>query len=157
MFGRDKDKKDELMESKKDVIQGTAFLGPGHVVKGEVGGEEDLVIRGYIKGKVDLKNNSLIIEKGGRVDGDIIVNELTLRGSVNGNVYAAGKVYVAAEALMRGDITAARISISDGAVFKGSIKMEDSVEKIFPAKDKTDLKPAKDKVRKKEEEDSLLG
>jgi cytoskeletal protein CcmA (bactofilin family) len=157
MFGRDKHKKDASMESKKDIISGTAFLGSGHVVKGEVGGEEDLVIRGYVKGKVDLKNNSLLIEKGGRVDGDIIVNELTLRGSVNGNVYATGKVFVAAEALMRGDITAARISISDGAVFKGSIKMEDSLEKIFPAKEKTDLKPAKDKIKKKEEEDNLLG
>jgi cytoskeletal protein CcmA (bactofilin family) len=91
------------------------------------------------------------------VDGDIIVNELVLRGSVNGNVYAAGKVFVAAEALMRGDITAARISISDGAVFKGSIKMEDSVEKIFPAKEKTEPKTSKDKPKKKEDEDLQAG
>jgi cytoskeletal protein CcmA (bactofilin family) len=155
MFGRGK--KDEQMESKKETTPGTAFLGSGHVVKGEVGGQEDLIIKGFVKGKVDLKNHSLIIEKGGRVDGDIIVNELTLRGSVNGNVYATGKVFVATEALMRGDITAARISISDGAVFKGSIKMEDSVEKVFPAKEKTDLKPSKDKPKKKEEEDLLTG
>lgn len=157
MFGRDKDKKDELMDTKKEILPGTAFLGSGHVIKGEVGGEEDLVIRGYVKGKVDLKNHALTVEKGGRVDGDIIVNELVLRGSVNGNVYAAGKVFVAAEALMRGDITAARISISDGAVFKGSIKMEDSVEKIFPAKEKTELKTPKDKPKKKEDEDLQAG
>ncbi len=157
MFGRDKDKKDELMDTKKETLPGTAFLGSGHVIKGEVGGEEDLVIRGYVKGKVDLKNHILTVEKGGRVDGDIIVNELVLRGSVNGNVYAAGKVFVAAEALMRGDITAARISISDGAVFKGSIKMEDSVEKIFPAKEKTEPKTSKDKSKKKEDEDLQAG
>jgi len=153
MFGRDKDKKDELLDTKKEALPGTAFIGSGHVIKGEVGGEEDLVIRGYVKGKVDLKNNTLTVEKGGRVDGDIIVNELVLRGSVNGDVYAGGKVFVAAEALMRGDITAARISISDGAVFKGSIKMEDSVEKIFPAREKAELKSPKDKPKKKEDED----
>jgi len=153
MFGRDKDKKEEPLESKREAPLGTAFLGSGHIVKGEVGGEEDLVIRGYVKGKVDLKNHVLIVEKGGRVDGDIVVNELILRGSVNGNVYAAGKVFVAAEALMRGDITAARISISDGAVFKGSIKMEESLEKIFPAKEKSEPRPAKEKPKKKEDED----
>ncbi len=154
MFGRDK--KDETGETKKDSVPGTAVIGAGHFIKGEVSGEEDLTILGYVKGRIDLKNNTLVVEKGGRVDGDIIVNELNLRGSVNGNVYATSRVFVAAEALMRGDITAARISISDGAVFKGSIKMEDSLEKVFPPKEKSEVKPAKDRPRKKEEDSSLL-
>ena len=138
MFGRDK--KDEAAETKKDVAPGEAVIGRGHFIKGEINGDEDLTILGYVKGRVDLKNHALTVGKGGRVDGDIIVNELILLGSVNGNVYASSKVFVAPEALMRGDITAARISISDGAVFKGSIKMEDSLEKVFPAREKTNNK-----------------
>ncbi|MBN2199011.1 MAG: polymer-forming cytoskeletal protein [Candidatus Aminicenantes bacterium] len=155
MFGRDK--KDESGKTRNDAAPASAVLGRGHFFKGEITGEEDLTVMGYIKGRIDLKNNVLTVEKGGRVDGDIVVNELILFGSVNGNVYASSRVFVAAEALMRGDITAARISISDGAVFKGSIKMEDSLEKVFPAKEKSESKPAKEKSKpKKEEGDSLI-
>jgi len=135
------DSKDKKEEPGAVVTDGAASIGPTHYVNGEVSGEEDLVVKGYIKGRVDLKNHSLIIEKGGRVDGDIIVNELVLRGSVNGNIYAAGKVYVAPEAHVRGDIAAARVSISEGAIFKGSIKMEEGLEKVSAPKEKIENPP----------------
>ncbi len=135
MFGRDK--KEELSEGTKDLSSAKALIGKGHFFKGEISGQEDLAILGYVKGRIDLKDHVLTVEKGGRVDGDVIVHDLNLYGTINGNVYASSKVFVAPEALMRGDITAARISISDGAVFKGSIKMEDTLEKVYPPKEKT--------------------
>jgi cytoskeletal protein CcmA (bactofilin family) len=142
-----KDKKDEAQSA---APEGVATIGPTHYINGQVSGEEDLVIKGYVKGRVDLKNHSLIVEKGGRVDGDIIVETLILRGSVNGNIFAAGKVVVAPEAHVRGDISAARISISEGAVFKGSIKMEEDLEKVSSPKEKTEpfSPPAKDSKKK---------
>jgi cytoskeletal protein CcmA (bactofilin family) len=146
------DSKDKKEEPATVAAEGVASIGPTHYINGEVNGEEDLVVKGYIKGRVDLKNHSLIIEKGGRVDGDIVVNELILRGAVNGNIYAAGKVYVAPEAHVRGDIAAARISISEGAIFKGSIKMEDGLEKVSAPKEKFETPPpalAKESGKKK--------
>ena len=143
-----KDKKDEFGQV---AGEGVATIGPAHFVNGEVSGEENLVIKGYVKGRIDLKNHSLIVEKGGRVDGDIIVNELIIRGTVNGNIYAAGKVLVAPEAHVRGDIAAARISISEGAVFKGSIKMEEGLEKVSAPKEKVEgpsPAPSKETKRK---------
>jgi cytoskeletal protein CcmA (bactofilin family) len=150
---KDKDRKEETAAP---VAEGVATIGPTHFINGQITGEEDLVIRGYVKGRVDLKNHSLVVEKGGRVDGDIIVNSLTLRGSVNGNIFAAGKVYVAPEAHVRGDIAAARISISEGAIFKGSIKMEEEMEKVSAPKEKekekTEAASALAKEREKEKE-----
>jgi len=143
-----KDKKDEFGQV---AAEGVATIGPTHFLNGEVSGEENLVIKGYVKGRIDLKNHSLIVEKGGRVDGDIIVNELIIRGAVNGNIYAAGKVLVAPEAHVRGDIAAARISISEGAVFKGSIKMEEGLEKVSAPKEKVEapsLAPSKETKKK---------
>jgi cytoskeletal protein CcmA (bactofilin family) len=146
-----KDKREEPV-SVPEAPQGVASIGPTHYVNGAVSGEEDLVVRGYVKGRVDLKNHRLVIEKGGRVDGDIIVDELILRGSVNGNIFAAGRVFVAPEAHVRGDIAAARISISEGAIFKGSIKMEEGLEKVSPPKEKTDAASVLAKEREKEKE-----
>ena len=142
-----KDKKEETLPA---ASEGTATIGPTHYINGQVSGEEDLVIKGYIKGRVDLKVHNLIVEKGGRVDGDIIVQDLVLRGSVNGNIFAAGKVIVAPEAHVRGDISAARISISEGAVFKGSIKMEEDLEKVSPPREKSEpaSPPAKEPKKK---------
>ncbi len=146
---KDKDKKEEVAAP---MAEGVATIGPSHFINGQITGEEDLVIKGYVKGRVDLKSHSLVVEKGGRVDGDIIVNSLTLRGSVNGNIFAAGKVYVAPEAHVRGDISAARISISEGAIFKGSIKMEDEMEKVSAPKEKVEPTAASTLAKEREKD-----
>lgn len=138
------DAKDKKEEAEGGPIAGAALIGPTHFVNGQVTGEEDLVVKGYVKGRVDLKEHSLFIEKGGRVDGDIIVKDLILRGLVNGNIFATGKVYVAPEAHVRGDIAAARISISEGAIFKGSIKMDEDMEMVSLPKEKSESAGAKE-------------
>jgi cytoskeletal protein CcmA (bactofilin family) len=138
------DPKDKKDEAEAGLPPGAASVGPTHFINGQVTGEEDLVIKGYIKGRVDLKDHNLFIEKGGRVDGDIIVKDLVLRGLVNGNIFATGKVYVAPEAHVRGDISAARISISDGAIFKGSIKMEEDMETVSAPREKSESAGARD-------------
>ncbi len=142
------DPKDKKAEAELVPTAGAASIGPTHFVNGQVTGEEDLVVKGYIKGRVDLKDHNLFIEKGGRVDGDIIVKDLILRGLVNGNIFAAGKVYVAPQAHVRGDIAAARISISEGAIFKGSIKMEEDMEMVSAPREKSEPAGDKDSKRK---------
>ncbi len=150
-----KDKDSRKEEVAAPVADGVATIGPSHFINGQITGEEDLVIKGYVKGRVDLKNHSLVVEKGGRVDGDIIVNSLTLRGSVNGNIFAAGKVYVAPEAHVRGDIAAARISISEGAIFKGSIKMEEEMEKVATPKEKAETTAASAIAKEREKDKEI--
>lgn len=140
--------KDKKEEAELVPTAGAASIGPTHFVNGQVTGEEDLVVKGYIKGRVDLKDHNLFIEKGGRVDGDIIVKDLILRGLVTGNIFAAGKVYVAPQAHVRGDIAAARISISEGAIFKGSIKMEEDMEMVSAPREKSEPAGDKDSKRK---------
>jgi len=89
-----------------------------------------LLIGGRFQGKIDLGNNNLIVERGGKIEADIHAKNITIHGDVKGNVYASGKVFISKEAQMIGDISAPRISIMDGAQFKGSIKMTSSEKKI---------------------------
>lgn len=100
-----------------------AILGATIDIKAELTGNEDLIIGGKYKGKIDIKNNDLTVESNADVDAEIQARNITIRGHVRGNIHASGKVYIEKDGQMVGDIAAARISIVEGAQFKGSMKM----------------------------------
>ncbi|MFB0564191.1 MAG: polymer-forming cytoskeletal protein [Candidatus Aminicenantaceae bacterium] len=137
-----KDKKEERYPEKKSCLGRSIFL------KGEISGEEDLVIEGEFQGKIDLKNHNLIIEKEGKVNADITAMNISINGEVNGNIYASGRVIIEREGHVDGDIVASRISISDGAQVKGSVKMGKDIEKEFFPKEK--IKPLFDQKENEE-------
>jgi len=105
-------------------------VGASLSLNGELHGQEDIVIEGQFQGKIDLKNHNLKVEQGGKVKANIQVKNITISGEVDGNIYASGKVYISKEGQLRGDIFAPRISIADGAQFKGSVKMKEGIEKM---------------------------
>jgi len=101
----------------------TTFLGAAIEFHGELKGNEDLVIEGKFQGRIEIKNNALVVEKRADVDAEIRAQDITIRGKVKGNIYATRKVIIENEGHMTGDISAACISIMEGAQFKGSLKM----------------------------------
>ena len=101
----------------------TAFLGETIGIKAELIGDEDLIIEGKFEGKIDIKNHDLTVETHADVDAEIEARNITIKGKVKGKIHASGKVYIEKEGQMVGDIAAARISIVEGAQFKGSMKM----------------------------------
>ncbi len=100
-----------------------ALLGATIDIRAELTANEDLVIEGKFQGKIDIKNNDLIVESHANVNAEIQARNITIRGRVKGNIRASGKVYIEQKGQMIGDIAAARISIMEGAQFKGSMKM----------------------------------
>ena len=102
-----------------------ARLGANTQFEGELSGKEDLIVEGHVRGRVNFEDNTLIIEESGRVQAQIRAGNIVIRGTVEGNVFASQKATVAKCGRMTGDITAARISIEDGARFKGSVKTEE--------------------------------
>ena len=121
----DKDQENINLSSENKPTQTSSLIGSSLFVSGEIRGNEDLVITGRHKGKIDLKNNSLIIEKKAKVQGNLYVKDIDVRGKVEGAIYASGNVVVRSEAQITGDIIATRISIEDGAQYKGSVKMNE--------------------------------
>lgn len=98
-------------------------IGNTIVIDGEITGDEDLTIRGTVKGKISL-SASLIVENSGVVEADIETKHVEVSGNVTGNITANEKVELKADGRMVGDIKAPRILIADGAVFKGNVDME---------------------------------
>lgn len=113
-----------------------AVIGPSLRINGEVSGEEDLVIQGQVDGKVELQKNSVTVGKNGVIRADVHGKVVTVEGKVTGNLFGQEKVVIRQSGKVRGNITAPRVTLEDGAQFKGSIDMEGrSAEKATPATD----------------------
>jgi cytoskeletal protein CcmA (bactofilin family) len=98
-------------------------IGQGITIRGNLSGSEPLVIEGKVEGTITLENH-LTVGTTGRLTADVDVETLTVNGMVEGNIRAQHKVAVRAGASVVGNISAPRVIIDDGAVFKGSIEME---------------------------------
>jgi cytoskeletal protein CcmA (bactofilin family) len=98
-----------------------ATIGKSLVVKGEVSGSESLYIDGKVEGAINLPGNRVTIGRNGQVAANIAAREIVVLGKVRGNCQASDRVDIRSEGSLTGDVIAARISIEDGAFFKGGI------------------------------------
>jgi cytoskeletal protein CcmA (bactofilin family) len=98
-----------------------ATIGKSLVIKGEVSGSESLYIDGKIEGAINLPGNRVTVGRNGQVAANIMAREVVVLGKVRGNVHASDRVDIRSEGSLTGDVVAARISIEDGAFFKGGI------------------------------------
>lgn len=100
------------------------LIGKAIRIKGELHGEEDLVIEGKVEGTIALKKNHLILERSAVITAHVEVENITIKGQMNGNTVASSKVEITSEAKVIGDIKAPRVVMSEGAKFKGAVEMD---------------------------------
>lgn len=98
-----------------------ATIGKSLVIKGEVTGSESLYIDGKIEGTINLSGNRVTVGRNGQVSANITAREIVVLGKVRGNMVASDRVDIRSEGSLTGDVAAQRISIEDGAFFKGGI------------------------------------
>ncbi len=98
-----------------------ATIGKSLVIKGEVTGSESLYIDGRVEGSINLAGNRVTIGRNGVVSANINAREIVVIGKVRGNLVATDRVDIRNEGSLTGDVVAQRISIEDGAFFKGGI------------------------------------
>src|SRR5258705_2693870 len=98
-----------------------ATIGKSLVIKGEVTGSESLYIDGRVEGSINLAGNRVTVGRNGVVAANINAREIVVLGKVRGNLTASDRVDIRSDGSLTGDVVAARISIEDGAFFKGGI------------------------------------
>lgn len=109
-----------------------AVIGRSIEINGDVRGNEDLRIEGDVSGTVELRNSNLTIGKEGKVRADVYAKSITVDGTTEGDLYASERVIVHVNANARGNITAPKVGIEEGAKFKGTIDMDQAaVEKAL--------------------------
>lgn len=98
-------------------------IGKSIVVRGEVAGDEDLVVEGKVEGVISLEDHHLTVGETGSVSAEVTAKTVTIIGRMEGNLIAKEKAEIAETGSLKGDIKAPRIVIADGAKFKGSVDM----------------------------------
>jgi cytoskeletal protein CcmA (bactofilin family) len=107
-----------------------ANIGKSVLVKGELSGSEDLIVDGVVEGSITLRGQSLTVGPNGRVHANIEARNVILYGQVDGDIHATDRVELRKSASLSGDISTARISIEDGAFFKGGIDIQKPEPKV---------------------------
>ncbi len=105
-----------------------ATIGKSLMIKGEVTGSESLYIDGRIEGSINLPGNRVTVGRNGQVAANISAREIVVLGKVRGNCQASDRIDIRSEGSLTGDVIAARISIEDGAFFKGGIDIRKGQE-----------------------------
>ena len=98
-------------------------IGQGIIIEGEISSDEAVVVAGTVRGKLNVEG-PLTIEAGALVEADVTAASLSVGGTVTGNVSATERVDLLAGGRLVGDVRAARVTIADGAVFKGNVDMD---------------------------------
>jgi len=102
----------------------TAYVKKSVYIKGELTVEEDLAIEGHVEGRIELKDHNLWIGRSGKVNAEIHAKSVIIEGNMMGRIYASDMVEIKLSGSVQGNIKCPRISIVDGAKFKGSIDTE---------------------------------
>jgi cytoskeletal protein CcmA (bactofilin family) len=121
-----------------------AAIGASIRIKGEVTGDENLIIQGQVEGTITVQGHNVTISKGGKVRANIIANQIIVEGELEGDMNGDEKVVIRETGNVRGNIIAPRVTLEDGAMFKGSIEMEPRNKSTFTNKPSSSTVPNKD-------------
>ena len=107
----------------KKNTEKSAVIGVSIHIKGNIIGEEHLLIHGQVEGQIKLEGNDLTVGSQGRVKADIHAKVISVEGNVRGNLFGEEKIVIRNTGNVKGNLIAPRVSLEEGATFKGSIDM----------------------------------
>ncbi|MBU1182233.1 MAG: polymer-forming cytoskeletal protein [Proteobacteria bacterium] len=118
----------EVIEEAKDFISNktASFISRNSRVDGNVGGNESIIVEGFIKGLISLKGN-IIVGSAGVIEADVEADNISVLGKITGNVFARQQLVIQPSGKIQGDISARSIDIKEGALFEGRSHMISSV------------------------------
>jgi cytoskeletal protein CcmA (bactofilin family) len=93
-------------------------------ISGEIRGDEDLVVRGRVDGKIHL-SQTLTVDKGAIVQADVDVRTLVVAGTLVGDIVASESVRLAPTARVVGSLASPRVMMEAGAAYRGRVDMGD--------------------------------
>jgi cytoskeletal protein CcmA (bactofilin family) len=103
--------------------EGSTNIGKSVTLRGDLSGSEDLFLDGIFDGTINLPDSRLTVGPNAQVAAELHVRDLIVFGSVDGNVFASGRVELRQTAILNGDLTASRLSIEESASIRGHVEL----------------------------------
>ncbi len=101
----------------------STIIGANISIDGEITSDDDVIVQGTVRGKLSAKEG-VHVEHGGHVQADIVAGPMSVAGQVTGNIHSTDRVELREGARVIGNVKATRITIADGAQFKGNVDMD---------------------------------
>ena len=102
----------------------SSMIGADVKIEGSIISEESLLIEGAVKGSITAKQSEVTVGKSGALIADVSAKIVRIEGRVEGDICGGEKVIIASTGNVLGNIDSPRVSLEDGAKFKGSITMD---------------------------------
>jgi cytoskeletal protein CcmA (bactofilin family) len=103
--------------------EAAAVIGKSVQIRGEVKGNEDLLVEGTVEGTISLTESRLTIGSHAHVKANLTARDVVVLGGLVGDIQASGRVELRAGCAMTGDIHAGRLSVEENAVFSGKVEL----------------------------------
>lgn len=101
-----------------------SVIGSHTSVHGDIEAGENLTVEGHVKGTIICKQNTVTLENGGRILGDVYAHTLHVSGQVEGNLVASHRATIHQGADVRGTVVTPSLMLEDGSTFHGNIDMD---------------------------------
>ncbi len=98
-------------------------IGPRIAIRGNITGEEDLIIEGRVEGSIALSGH-LAVAQAAVIEADLEVDSVDVHGQLDGDIIAVTTITLHEGSRVVGNLRAPRIVITDGAQFKGTVEMD---------------------------------
>ncbi len=132
-----REKPPEPLKANPEIFRGAepvAHIGKSITIRGDLFGEEDLILDGRVDGRVELLNHHLTIGVNSEhIQAELVANEVTIHGRVAGNVTAKVRVEITESGCLDGNLVAPRLSVREGGQLNGRVTMKDPAS-VAPAK-----------------------
>jgi cytoskeletal protein CcmA (bactofilin family) len=97
-------------------------VGAKTTIKGEISGDEDILVEGTVEGEIKITKD-LRVGPGGVVRAKVQAQQVVVSGEMVGDCHATHRVEIQASGKLLGNIRAPRVVIAEGASFKGNSDM----------------------------------
>lgn len=111
------------MEINKKSLEGiNSLIGEGTLLKGEIISSGSLRVGGEIVGKIQVKGDVFVSEKG-KVLGNILAQKVVVAGQVEGNIKAINGLEITRTGKVDGEISCDKLLIEEGSLYQGRVKV----------------------------------
>jgi len=100
-----------------------SVVAAGLIIEGEFTSDEPVLVEGTVRGTLTT-GEAVSIGSDGIVEADLQALSVSVAGQLTGNVSATSRVDIQAGGRLIGDVKANRLTIADGASFRGNVDMD---------------------------------